>query len=104
MSSSRDREGEGVGSSRDREGEGSTLRLLRGGLWGKPRPTRVSTRSAGFDENATLLATTPELCEAVRLLGLSRAELAAAIAAELAAGVASDLAAGRGDAPGRGDE
>lgn len=93
-----------MGSSRDREGEGSTLRLVRGGLWGRPRSGRAPARTASFDENETLLATTPELCEAVRLLGLSRAELVAAIAAELGAGVASDIASGRGDAPERGEE
>lgn len=86
-----------MGSSRDREGEGSTLRLVRGGLWGKPRSGRVPARAASFDESEQLLATTPELCEAVRMLGLSRAELVAAIAAELAAGVASDIASDRGE-------
>ncbi|HEU4409641.1 MAG TPA: hypothetical protein VFS43_30580 [Polyangiaceae bacterium] len=74
------------------------LRLIRGGLWGAPRPPVAPAPPLGPDEGAKPpagLAMTPQLEEAVRLLQLSRAEMAAAVAAELAAKVAGQIAARR---------
>ena len=78
------------------------LRLIRGGRWGEPRPRRAPVARPEVDEGARLegeISPTPGVQEAIRLLALSRAELAAQITAELGAQIASDVASKPGEGP-----